>query len=177
METPQIKEVQIIEAKLQNLEELTIIAGRSFLEAYPQNTDYENMEVYLKETFNEKEIEKQLRSPDAIYFIMKIGEINIGYAKMRWDRSPDHFKAEKVVELERLYFLNEFKGNGYGSQLLKFCVDFSLKRNYEWMWLLVWEENISGIQFYEKKGFEIFGRKTFHFGNDSSEDILMKRKL
>ena len=171
------KEVHIFKANLQNLIELTDIARLSFLEAYPQNTDHENMELYLKEAFAEKEIKSQLQNEDSIFFIMKVGDKIIAYAKLRWDRTPENLINTRAVELERLYFLDAFKGKGFGTQFLKFCIDFSLKKNFEWMWLLVWEENVSGIQFYERKGFEIFGRKTFHFGDDSSEDILMKLRL
>ena len=177
MATPQNKEVQIVRANLQNLKELTDIARRSFLEAYPQNTDYENMDLYLKKAFAEKELEAQFSNPNSVFFIMKNGNTNMAYAKLRWDRTPAYFINTKAIELERLYFLDDYKGKGFGTQFLRFCFDFSLEKDFEWMWLLVWEKNISGIQFYEKKGFEIFGRKTFHFGDDSSEDILMKLRM
>ncbi len=177
MATPLKKEVQIVRANLQNLKELTDIARRSFLEAYPQNTDHENMDLYLKGAFTEKEIKSQLQNKDSIFFVMQVGDEIIGYAKLRWDRTPEYLMNTNAIELERLYFLNDFKGEGLGAQFLRFCIDFSLKKNFECMWLLVWEENVSGIQFYKKKGFEIFGRKTFHFGDDSSEDILMKLRL
>ena len=174
---PPGKEIQIVEAKLQNLEELADIARRSFFEAYPQNTDHENMALYIKEAFAEREIKSQFQNEKSVFFLLKVKEVICGYAKLRWDRAPDELKAQSAVELERLYFLNEYKGRGLGSRLLQFCIDFSKKNKFEWMWLLVWDENISGIQFYEKKGFEIFGRKTFHFGNESSDDILMKLNL
>ena len=171
------KEIQIVEAKVQNLKELATIAGRSFLQAYPQNTDHQNMELYLKKAFAEKEIERQLMSSKSVFFMMKKNGENIGYAKLRWDRTPNQFGVLRAIELERFYFLDGFKSQGLGSQFLKFCIEFSIKNNFEWMWLLVWEENKKGLQFYKHKGFEIFGRKTFHFGNDSSDDILMKLKL
>lgn len=177
MKSTSNKEFHIVVAKLQNLKELAAIAGRSFLQAYPQNTDLENMQLYLKEAFAEKEIESQLLNPAAVFFLMKIGKTNIGYAKLRRDRPNNHFKGTKVVELERFYFLDEYKGKGYGSQLLKYCMDFSFAKGFDWMWLLVWEENRSGIQFYKHKGFEIFDRKIFHFGNAKSDDILMKIKI
>ena len=151
MMIPQNTEVQIIEAKLQNLKELTAIARRSFLEAYPQNTDHENMELYVKEAFTEKGLKKQLLSSDSIIFIMKKGGNIIGYSKLRWDRSPDHFENSRAVELERLYFLNEFKGQGYGSNFLQFCLDYSIKKDFDWMWLLVWDENVSGYTVLQKE--------------------------
>lgn len=177
METQMNQEIQIVEAKLQNLEQLATIARRSFFEAYPQNTDHENMELYLKEAFSEEEIKSQLLHPDSIFFIMKNGTTFLGYAKMRWDRPHGHFKGEKAIELERFYFLNEFKGKGYGSRLLQFCIDYAVTNQFEWMWLLVWEENLTGLQFYKHKGFELFDRKIFQFGNANSDDILMKRRL
>ena len=146
MATPPKKEVHIIEANLQNLKELTDIARRSFLEAYPQNTDHVNMDLYLKEAFTEKKLEDQFLNPNSVFFIMKKGNTNMAYAKLRWDRTPANLINTKAVELERLYFLDDFKGKGFGAQFLKFCFDFSLKNNFNWMWLLVWEENVSGIK-------------------------------
>ena len=177
METPPNKEVHIVAANLQNLKELIDISRRSFLEAYPQNTDHENMDLYLKEVFTEKEMETQLLNPNSRFFIMRNGKAIMAYAKLRWDRAPEHFEATKVIELERFYFLDKYKGKGYGSHFLEFCIDYSIKGAFEWMWLLVWEENRNGMQFYEHKGFKIFGRKTFHFGKESSEDVLMKLRL
>ena len=104
MMTPQNVEVQIIEAKLQNLKELTSIARRSFLEAYPQNTDHENMDLYVKEAFTEEGLKEQLSSSDSIFFMMKIRETIVGYAKLRWDRSPDHFEDSKAMELSDSIF-------------------------------------------------------------------------
>ena len=177
MKNPSNWEIRIFEAKLQNLKDLTDIAYKSFLQAYPQNTDHENMALYLEKAFDEKEINNQLSNPASIFFLMTVNDELSGYAKLRWDRSPEQLKSIRAVELERLYFLNDFKGKGLGSQLLEYCIKFSMGKEFEIMWLLVWDENISGIEFYKHKGFETFAHKVFHFGNDSSEDILMKLEL
>ncbi len=146
MKTPQNQEVKIIEAKVMNLKELATIAGRSFLQAYPQNTDLENMALYLKDAFSEKEIKQQLENPEAVFFLMKVGNFNIGYAKLRWDRPHSYFGDAKPIELERFYFLDEFKGKGYGSRS---CFNF--------VWIIHWLKNTNGCGYsFGMKIYQVF---------------------
>lgn len=177
METPSGNNVQIAAAKLQNITDLASLARRSFLQAYPQVTADENMKLYLDEAFSTDVLTQQFADPFSIFFIMKKGQADMGYAKLRWDRTPEHFKPEKAIELERLYFLDDYKGKGYGVQLLEYCKNFAIDNRFDWMWLLVWDENPEAIRFYKRRGFQEFGRKFFQFGNAGSDDLLMKTRL
>ena len=55
-----------------------------------------------------------------------------------------------------------------------------IKRNekeYEGIWLGVWEKNFRAQKFYAKYGFEKFGSHTFQMGDDPQVDWLLKKKL
>ncbi len=61
-----------------------------------------------------------------------------------------------LCEIESIYFLNEHRGNGYGTQ----AIDFMKKvyRNYKIiLWVL--EKNDNAIRFYKKNGFIWTGKK------------------
>lgn len=60
-------------------------------------------------------------------------------------------------EIVSIYFLPEYIGNGYGTQMLKRCIE-ELKR-FGFTELLLWvlEDNIRARLFYEKNGFRFTG--------------------
>ncbi len=45
------------------------------------------------------------------------------------------------------------------------------------IWLGVWNQNLSAILFYEKNEFSMFDRHHFLLGTDLQTDIMMKRVL
>ncbi len=54
---------------------------------------------------------------------------------------------------------------------------YAKQRNFDSIWLGVWEKNFSAIQLYHKRGFEKFGEHTFQMGDDAQTDWLLKKAL
>jgi ribosomal protein S18 acetylase RimI-like enzyme len=73
-------------------------------------------------------------------------------------------KQINLCEIESIYFLNENRGNGYGTQVIDF-----IKKVYSNYKIILWvlEKNHKAIRFYKKNEFIWSGRKrTIHRGND-----------
>jgi ribosomal protein S18 acetylase RimI-like enzyme len=73
-------------------------------------------------------------------------------------------KQMNLCEIESIYFLNENRGNGYGTQVIDF-----IKKVYSNYKIILWvlEKNYKAIRFYKKNGFIWSGRKRIiHRGND-----------
>ena len=96
-------------------------------------------------------------------------------------------KAVPLVELSKIYIVEAAKGMGIGTRLLnamlKQAKDFVSKststdgHTIGIAWLGVWEFNTGAVGFYEKHGFEKFGRHTFLMGSDAQEDLLYARVI
>lgn len=56
-------------------------------------------------------------------------------------------------------------------------MDFTQHRGMKILWLGVWENNVGTIRFYERNGFEFFGKHTFILGQDEQTDLLMELRL
>lgn len=83
------------------------------------------------------------------YYLVLANDIPIGIIKMS-------IKSINLCEIESIYFLNENRGNGYGTQAIDFVK--KIYRNYK---IILWalEKNPRAIRFYEKNGFIYNGRK------------------
>ncbi len=162
-------------ATLQDVEALCQIGAKTFVETYGDQNTPKNLQHYLQEKFNEKQIIAEILTDDTIFLLVESDNKIIGYAKMRVNlvENPD----PKALEIERIYIEKAFHGQKMGALLMQKCMDVSRKKGYQSLWLGVWEYNPKAISFYKKWGFEIFGTHIFQLGEDAQTDYLMKKEL
>ena len=87
------------------------------------------------------------------------------------------YRGENTVEIQRIYILEKMKGKSVGDALMKKCFEEAKKKNYESVWLGVWEENRSAQKFYQKYGFEKVGELTFPYGDVIGTNYVLKLEL
>ena len=81
------------------------------------------------------------------------------------------------MEIERIYATRAFQGRGIGKRLMATALEAAQEAGVNWVWLGVWEHNQKAIAFYERQGFEPFGRHSFRLGDDEQTDVMMKKKI
>ncbi len=154
------------------------IGRLTFYETWrPVNTE-EDMRMYLEKAFDERQIQTEVADQKTNLFLLALdGNLSIGYAKMRRDRSYPEFNNESAIELERIYVKQEHQAKKVGKQLMDRCIELAKSEKHQWLWLGVNDANHKAIDFYKKYGFEIFGTKMFKLGNAEDMDFLMKLKI
>ncbi len=161
-----------------DLTELIQIAKQSFIEAFEKVSNPDSFKTYVETAFQPEILRGELRDKQSVfYFLINDDNETVGYAKMRWDRSDEFFPTDKAIELQRIYFLEKHWNKGYGKVLLEFCENYGRKNGFVWIWLVVWLENHGAIRFYEREGWEKFGRKSFQFGNEIHNDFVLRKRL
>lgn len=157
---------------------LTDLGAQSFLEAYSDVKSAKDLNDYIKTAFVKSEIESSIKNNEVIFLIAYNNDAAIGYLKLRWDRNhPNLNAAEKNMELERIYVLRNFWKHKIGAALMTKAIEISKSKNYDYLWLGVWQQNKRAIDFYLKMGFEIFGTKKFYVGEEENDDYVMRLKL
>lgn len=73
------------------------------------------------------------------------------FCRSRWKKYSDY------GEIVSIYFLPEYIGKGYGTPLLKKCIEELEKLGYTKVLLWVLEDNLRARRFYEKNGFIFSG--------------------
>ena len=157
--------------------QLQEIGRQTFYETFSESNTEENMKSYLDNGFSIDKITFELNDENAEFYFAKIDDKIIGYLKLNFGQSQTELKDDKALEIERIYVLKEFHGKKVGQILYDKAIEIAKKKNSDFIWLGVWEENPRAISFYKKNGFVEFDKHIFKLGNDEQTDIMMKLKI
>ena len=137
----------------------------------------EDMRDYIREFMSADAFRRELDDADSTFFIAEIAGEMIGYAKLKENSTEDCVSDKNPIELCRLYVAQEFHGKGIANELMNECFAEARGKNFQTMWLGVWEFNFRAQKFYEKNGFSKVGEHIFQLGSDAQTDSVMEKKL
>lgn len=169
--------MKIRKVNIQDIEKLKEIGKLTFAETFSSENSEEDMREYLEEGFSTEKLYTELTNPNAEFYFAELDGKTIGYLKVNYGESQTEIKDKNALEIERIYVLKEFHGKKVGQILYDKAIELAKKRNMDYVWLGVWEQNPRAIRFYEKNGFVAFDKHIFKLGNDEQTDIMMKLKL
>ena len=156
---------------------LRSIARDTFIETFSEANKAEDMERYLTENFSEEQLARELSNPDSFFYVAEVKGHVVGYLKLNTAHTQTEPQAADALEIERIYVLSNYHGNGVGQALYHHAMSVAEDRKASYVWLGVWEHNHRALRFYEKNGFTAFGTHIFQLGNDQQTDILMQKSV
>lgn len=118
--------------------------------------------AYVQEEFTPERVASDLRHPGRHTWIAEEGAGVIGYADLQLDRA--WFESGRQGEVLHLYVNERHRARGVGSRLLQTCSDFAFGLGCDAVWLSVWEKNNPALDFYENRGWDYCGFRTFRLG-------------
>lgn len=177
METVMMNKIEITKIGEEEILQLQEIGRQTFYETFFESNTEENMKSYLENGFSIDKITTELNNETSEFYFAKLDKEVIGYLKLNFGQSQTELKDDKALEIERIYVLKEFHGKKVGQILYDKAIEIAKKKNSDFIWLGVWEENPRAINFYKKNGFVEFDKHIFKLGNDEQTDIMMKLKL
>jgi len=153
------------------------LSSVTFFDTFNGTCTDADMQGFIAEYFDEKKIFEELRNSNDFYFIAFINGIAAGYIRMKEEVSDvEIINRHKAIELKRIYVLKEYYSKKIGAALMNFALDFAAEKNYELIWLGVWEHNERAKSFYDKFGFLNSGvRHPFPIGNTPQTDVWLYR--
>ena len=137
----------------------------------------EDLQTFVETIFSLSNTRGDLKNADDFYFIAFYNGIPVGYMRLKEDPTDyPSITKYKALELKRIYVLKEYHSQKIGAALMSFALDFASEKNYEVIWLGVWEHNERAKSFYKKWGFTDTGDKhNFPIGNtDQTDHWLIK---
>lgn len=157
---------------------LTKLGYDTFHETYAAYNTQSDMDMYLSEKFTQDRIATELQQDGADFFIAELSGKPAGYVKYNMNNNnPENLIANRPLELERIYILKEYQRSKIGKELIHHCISYARENLCDVIWLIVWQENLQALKFYESHGFIKFGVKDFILGNDVQKDYLMKLQV
>ena len=162
---------------MDDLHELRDLSISTFYETFaPMNTP-EDMENYLATSFDEAKFRRELSDSNTEFFFVYSGEELAGYMKLNEAPSQSDVNDKASLEIERIYVLSKYQGEGLGALLMDKAISTARERDKEYIWLGVWEKNEKALAFYKKHGFHKIGEHSFVIGSDIQTDHLMRLDL
>ena len=151
---------------------LSVLAKQSFYDTFTGTCTEEDMRSFLEAYFNEKKLAAEVKESGNFFFFAEIGGVPVAYLQFMEDYTGfPLMKKWKALELKRIYVLKEYYGKGIAQQLMDHILNYAKERNYEVVWLGVWEHNVRAQKFYEKYGFVNSGHThDFPIGNTPQTD-------
>ncbi|MGD8990873.1 MAG: GNAT family N-acetyltransferase [Desulfobacterales bacterium] len=172
-----IEKPTIQRAEPDNAAFLAKLAEKTFRDAFARFINREDFESYVAHSFTENQIRTELLDSASTFFIARIKDRWVGYAKLYQGPAPDCVRPLPTIELARLYLMQPYLGYGIGAALLEACISYARGKAFKSIWLSSWQENHRGNAFYAKMQFENLGTKTFAIGSDIQQDYILVRPM
>ncbi len=149
----------------------------TFYKKWKSTNSEQDMQTYMNDFFAVERLEIELQDSEITYLIAQSEGISIAYAKIKRNSYGGELGNLKSLEVQRMYVMEEFIGQGIGQQLMSQVLDMARGEKFEVVWLGVWEKNYQAIEFYKRFGFGFYGSHDFVLGEDITTDLLMKKAL
>jgi ribosomal protein S18 acetylase RimI-like enzyme len=162
---------------ISDLDRLIEISRKTFVAAFEKDNNPEDFKTYVDKAFDRENIKQQLHNPNSSFYFTFKDTVLVGYFKLNENAAQTDIKSKEYLELERVYVLQEFQGNGIGARILKEIIMLASQKTRRFIWLGVWEKNGDAIRFYQKHGFKKFGTHPYYIGNDKQTDWLLRYDL
>ncbi len=169
--------ISIRQADISDSKVICALGVTTFYEAYCLQDDSRDLAKYILESFSSEQTEKELSNKDSTFFIAEADGCVVGYAKLRANAPAECLQDENAIEIQRIYILEKMKGKRVGNALMQKCFDEARRRNYETVWLGVWEKNQAAQKFYRKYGFIKVGELDFPYGETVGTNHILKLDL
>src|SRR5476651_2345821 len=127
------------------------IAIRSYREAYEYLWD-DNGDSYVRRFYSKEILEREMAMGGINYFLVYANGEAAGYLKTTDNELPPDENKESL-EIDKIYFLNQFKKKGLGKQAMLFIENIARVQHKSLIWLKVMESS-TAIPFYLAHGFK-----------------------
>ncbi len=154
---------------------LSSLGTETFTYAYRDTIGAEDLRAYTQEAFAQDRIAHELDTDQAHYVLAEVDDQPGGYGKVKVSKVPVGIALAEPIELQRLYVLPQWFGQGMGTALLSHMMTWVEEHSYRCCWLRVWIRNTPAIAFYERWGFQAIGSEPYTVG-DASEPVLIMAK-
>jgi ribosomal protein S18 acetylase RimI-like enzyme len=155
----------------EELEELTVLIRKVWREHYTPIIGAEQVEYMLDKFQSSEAISRQIVEENYHYYGLSHEKQLAGYYAVQ----P---QAENKIFLSKFYVATEFRGRGFGKQMLQHLIDNYVTHGKTIIWLTVNKENHDSIAIYQKLGFTITEPIVSDIGNGFvMDDYKMERML
>jgi ribosomal protein S18 acetylase RimI-like enzyme len=151
----------IVVATEKDVSALVTLGKASYLHHYGSIWSATALQDYMDEQFAPALIEAEIAGGQSQYLMMHDEDALVGYAKINFNRKVPLDPARSGTELQKIYFLPEATGHGFGRRLIEYILAEATRAGEDVVWLDVLKTNDGGRRLYERCGFRVAGELPF----------------
>ena len=156
---------------------LAQLAESAFRDAFSAVNTAADMDLHCRTSYSEAIQAGEIANPQMATLLSEDEGRLVGYAQLRWGKTPACVVARSAGEIQRIYVAGDRHGKGIAQELMSAAIEVLKNRGCDVVWLGVWERNPRAIAFYKKFGFVEVGGQIFALGRDPQQDIIMARSV
>lgn len=119
------------------------------------------------ESFSRRQINYLVTGSSAYFFVLTENEKIAGFIVLLYRKNTTGLRIYSLA------VSSEYRGKNYGKQLIDKAVQLAVKSGKTFLYLEVNENNQRAIQLYQKKGFQLTGKRKKYY-RDGSDALLMR---
>lgn len=169
--------IRIRKAKIEEVPAIRELAIEVYTDTFADSNTPENLQAFFRDSYDLEKFKTEFYEADSVLYIALDNLKIIGFLRLRKSNEVAHLLGTNTIELHRMYIHRDYHGTAVARKLIEQAFEYAKKKNYEWMWLGVWEKNPRAQKFYAKWGFERFSEHIFQMGDDPQTDWLLKKRL
>lgn len=170
--------VTIVRAQEIDIPVLSKLCADTFRETFSHDNTEEEFQAFFDEAYNQDVLRNELAHSESETYLAYVDDVLAGYLKVNWGDAQTEYELENAFEVQRIYVLKEYHGQGVGRALFEKALRIAESGGFAWAWLGVWEKNYKAQRFYKQYGFEKFGEHQFVVTKDKTDiDWLLKKSL
>ncbi len=159
-------------------EQLATFAASTFLEAFGDGTDADDMRAHLAATYRPDLQARELADPNIITWLALRDARIVAYAQVRRAAAaPPCVLVPDAVEVQRFYADRCERGTGLALHLMEHALEAARELGGRHAWLGVWERNARAMAFYRKAGFVEIGSTYYTVGSERQTDRVFLTSL
>ena len=165
--------VTLRNAEYADLESLSSLATRTYIDAFGYSFTREDLAVHLQNNLSQKNFKIILQKD--IVILAETIEKMVGFIQFGITGNFYETDADRNWAIQRLYVLNDFQQQGIGSLLMQAALKQMEQQKVKRIYLDVWEQNPGAIRFYHRCGFRVIQKRDFVVasGAQTSQDLIM----
>jgi diamine N-acetyltransferase len=173
-----MSDVTLRPATAADIAALSELGTESFVAAFGDMYQPEDLAAFLAETKSEAAVAAQIADPAGPIQLATRGARLLGYCKIGlgcgW---PEFARGSKAMELKQLYIAGDATGLGIGAMLMDWAMAEFSARGADEIQLSVYSGNHGAQRFYARYGFAKVADVTFRVGQQLDHEFLFARMV
>lgn len=147
--------MKVVEAKPSDAEQIVEKLWLPLAKEMEKVSDYNELEKDLDLSESVEHKKEKIESEDGHIFIARKEDELAGYISLTVKESAPVFSRDDKLKISELFIKEEYRRNGYASQLIEEADKIFNQNNFSTIELEVNKKNESARELYEENGFEV----------------------